>query len=88
MCSGAVPLRRMAVPGHRPELLQGDAVGRPQIDLLRHGGQVELGLQRAGVVEALLGLLDDGVYRGEADAERAKVNNRDGRAGQQMASSA
>lgn len=43
------------------QLLQGQLVGRAQLDLRLHVGQVDLCRQGAGVVVALFGFLDEGV---------------------------
>lgn len=51
---------REAIDG--PQVLRGQLVGRPQLDLCLHVGQVDFGGQRAGAVVALFGLLDEGVW--------------------------
>lgn len=55
-------MHRVAVDG--PQVLRGQLVGRPQLDLHLHVGQVDFGGQGTGAVVALLGLLDEGVWRG------------------------
>lgn len=44
-----------------PQVLGGELVGRPQLDLRLHVGQVDPGGEGARAVVALLGLLDEGV---------------------------
>lgn len=48
-------------PVDAPQVLRGELVGRPQLDLRLHVGQVDPGGERARAVVALLGLLDEGV---------------------------
>lgn len=55
-------MHRVAVDG--PQVLRGQLVGRPQLDLHLHVSQVDFGGQGTGAVVALLGLLDEGVWWG------------------------
>lgn len=48
-------------PVDAPQVLRGQLVGRPQLDLRLHVGQVDPGGEGARAVVALLGLLDEGV---------------------------
>lgn len=43
------------------QVLGGELVGRPQLDLRLHNSQVDLGGEGAQTVVALLGLLDEGI---------------------------
>lgn len=52
---------REAVDG--PQVVGGQLVGRPQLDLRLHVGQIDFGGKGAGAVVALLGLLDEVVWR-------------------------
>lgn len=67
-------MEREAVDG--PQVLGGQPVGRAELDLRLHVGQVDLGGQRSGAVVALFGLLDEGVWR--ASAERTREGSRSG----------
>lgn len=44
------------------DVLAGEVVGRPELDLRLHVGQVDPGGERARAVVPLLGLLDEGVW--------------------------
>ena len=50
-------------------VLRGELVGRPQLDLRLHVGQVDLGGQRPRAVVTLLGFLDEVVCRMWKDME-------------------
>ena len=54
------------------QVLRGELVGRPQLDLRLHVGQVDLGGQRAGAVVTLLGFLDEVVCWIWKDVENRK----------------
>lgn len=68
-------LRVHGEPVDARQVLGGELVGRPQLDLRLHVGQVDPGGERARAVVALLGLLDEGVWRvgDKSDVIRARL---------------
>lgn len=61
---------REAVNG--AQVLRGQLVGRPELDLHLHVRQVDSGGQRARAVVALFGLLDEGVWWTNSRGETVK----------------